>query len=113
MNYIDLNENDNFLRYPTNKVVAIVNTPEQLQSAIREVNQTGFGEDKIDVLCGQKGAVVLMSPATGTASLLVCTDLLKNLETWNLRICVITKKNCVAATSFWRLRCLMKREELM
>ena len=56
LNYTDLNENDNFLRYPTNKVVATVNTPEQLQSAIQELNQTGFGEDKIDVLCGQKGA---------------------------------------------------------
>lgn len=56
MNYTDLNESDNFLLYPTNKVLAIVNTPAQLQSAIRELNQIGFGEDKLDVLCGQKGA---------------------------------------------------------
>ena len=56
MNYTDLNENDNFLTYPTNKVLAIVNTPEQLKSAVGELNQTGFGEGKIDVLCGQKGA---------------------------------------------------------
>jgi len=56
LNYTDLNETDNFLTYPTNKVVAIVDTPEQLRSAIAELNQAGFGEDKIDVLCGQSGA---------------------------------------------------------
>ena len=56
MTYTDLNETDNFLTYPTNRVVAIVDTPDELRSAIAQLNQTGFEEDKIDVLCGQKGA---------------------------------------------------------
>jgi hypothetical protein len=56
LTYTDLNETDNFLTYPTNRVVAIVDTPDELRSAIAQLNQTGFEEDKIDVLCGQKGA---------------------------------------------------------
>ncbi len=57
MKYTDLNENDNFLRYPTrNKLVGVVSTPEELQAAILELNKAGFGEDEIDVLCGKKGA---------------------------------------------------------
>ena len=56
MKYTDLNENDNFLRYPTNKLIGVVNTPEELQAAILELNKAGFGEDEINVLCGPKGA---------------------------------------------------------
>ena len=56
MKYTDLNENDNFLRYPTNKLVGVVSTPEELQAAILELNKAGFGEDAIDVLCGKQGA---------------------------------------------------------
>ncbi len=56
MQYTDLNENDNFLRYPTNKLVGVVSTPEELQAAIVELNKAGFGEDAIEVLCGKEGA---------------------------------------------------------
>ena len=56
MKYTDLNENDNFLRYPTNKLVGVVSTPEELRAAILALNKAGFGEDAIDVLCGKKGA---------------------------------------------------------
>jgi hypothetical protein len=44
MEYTDLNEKDNFLRYPTNKVVGRVGTPEELHTAILELNKAGFGE---------------------------------------------------------------------
>ena len=56
MEYTDLNEKDNFLRYPTNKVVGMVSTPEELHAAILELNKAGFGEDAISVLCGEEGA---------------------------------------------------------
>ena len=56
LKYTDLNEKDNFLRYPTNKLIGVVNTPEELQAAILELNKAGFGEDEINVLCGPKGA---------------------------------------------------------
>ena len=56
MKYTDLNEKNNFLRQPRNKIVGIVDTPEEVQSAIVELNNAGFGEDAIDVLCGKEGA---------------------------------------------------------
>ena len=56
MKYTDLNEKDNFLRQPRNQLVGIINTPEQLQAAVVELNKAGFGEDAIDVLCGKQGA---------------------------------------------------------
>jgi hypothetical protein len=56
LKYTDLNEKDNFLRQPRNKLVGIINTPEELQAAIVELNKAGFGEDAIDVLCGKEGA---------------------------------------------------------
>ena len=56
MKYTDLNENNNFLRYPTNKLIGVVSTPEELRAAIVDLNKAGFGEDAIEVLCGKKGA---------------------------------------------------------
>jgi hypothetical protein len=56
LKYTDLNEKNNFLRQPRNKLVGIVDTPEEVQSAIVELNNAGFGEDAIDVLCGKEGA---------------------------------------------------------
>lgn len=56
MKYTYLNETDNFFHYPTNKLVGIVSTSEELQAAIVELNKGGFGEDEIDMLCGKEGA---------------------------------------------------------
>ena len=56
MEYTDLNEKDNFMRYPTNKVVGMVSTQKELEAAILELNNAGFGEDAIGVLCGEQGA---------------------------------------------------------
>ena len=56
MEYTDLNERTNFLRYPTNKVVGMVSTQKELHAAILELNKAGFGEDAIGVLCGEEGA---------------------------------------------------------
>src|ERR1700687_4299997 len=56
LKYTDLNEKDNFLHQPRNQLVGVVNTPEELQAAVVELNKAGFGEDAIDVLCGKDGA---------------------------------------------------------
>ena len=82
MKYTDLNENDNFLRYPTNKLIGVVSTPEELQAAIVELNNAGFGEDAIDVLCGKKEPIDLMLPARNMELWRDCTGLSRSLETW-------------------------------
>jgi len=56
LRYTDLNETDNFLRYPTDKLLGVVNTPEELQATVLELNAAGFGEREISVLCGKQGA---------------------------------------------------------
>jgi hypothetical protein len=56
LKYTDLNEHENFLCYPPNKLVGIVSTPEELQATIMELNKAGFGEDAIDVFCDKEGA---------------------------------------------------------
>ena len=56
MKYTDLNAKDDFLRYPTNKLIGVVATPEELQATITELNKAGFEENEIDVLCGKEGA---------------------------------------------------------
>jgi hypothetical protein len=56
LKYTDLNERDNFLRYPTDKLLGVVNTPEELQATIVELNAAGFGAREISVLCGKQGA---------------------------------------------------------
>jgi hypothetical protein len=56
MKYTDLNTKDDFLRYPTNKLLGVVNTTEELQTTIAELNAAGFCEKEIDVLCGKEGA---------------------------------------------------------
>jgi hypothetical protein len=56
LKYTDLNERDIFLRYPTDKLLGVVNTPEELQATIVELNAAGFGAREISVLCGKQGA---------------------------------------------------------
>ncbi len=56
MEFTSLNEGSNFLTYPTNKVLGIVNTPEELRGAVTELNSAGFQNDQVQVLCGQQGA---------------------------------------------------------
>jgi hypothetical protein len=48
--------NEGFLSYPTNKVIAILRTPEELKGAITELNNTGFKKDRVQVACGEKAA---------------------------------------------------------
>ena len=59
MEFTSLNESDRFLSYPTNKIIGMVSTPEELHAAIAELNAAGFGEAQVEVLCGRKGAARL------------------------------------------------------
>jgi len=56
MEFISLNENDNFLTYPANRVIGIVNTSEDLYAAVTELNNNGFEKEQVQVLCGETGA---------------------------------------------------------
>lgn len=56
MEFTSLNEGSEFLTYPTNKVLGIVDTAEDLHGAVTELNNAGFGKDQVQVLCGEKGA---------------------------------------------------------
>jgi hypothetical protein len=48
--------NEGFSTYPTNKVIGILRTPEELHVAITELNNAGFTKDRVQVVCGEKGA---------------------------------------------------------
>jgi hypothetical protein len=56
MEFTSLNEGTNFLTYPTNKVIGILSTPEELHAAVTELNNAGFQKEQVQVLCGEKGA---------------------------------------------------------
>lgn len=56
MEFTSLNEGTNFLTYPTNKVIGILSTPEELHAAVSELNNAGFQKEQVQVLCGEKGA---------------------------------------------------------
>ena len=46
---------DGLLTAPENRVLALLDTPEEAAAAIDEPASTGFGRDEILVLCGPKG----------------------------------------------------------
>lgn len=48
--------NEGFLAYPTNKVIGVLRTAEELHAAITELNNTGFKKDRVQVVCGERGA---------------------------------------------------------
>jgi hypothetical protein len=48
-----------FLSYPTNKVVALLDDPDSVRRAIADLVRDGFDEDEIHVLSGSKGAARL------------------------------------------------------
>jgi hypothetical protein len=56
MEFILLNEGTNFLTYPANKVIGVLSTPEELHAAVMELNNAGFQKERLQVLCGEKGA---------------------------------------------------------
>ena len=57
------------IRYPTNHIAAIVDTPEQLGGAIEALAGSGVGESQLRVLCGPAEAERLDS-TTGRSGLL-------------------------------------------
>ena len=56
MEFTSLNEDKDFLTYPTNKVLGILNTPQELHGAVTKLNSAGFEKERVQVLCGEKGA---------------------------------------------------------
>jgi hypothetical protein len=56
MEFTSLNEGHDFLTYPANKVLGVLSTPEELHAAVTELNNTGFNQEQVQVLCGEKGA---------------------------------------------------------
>lgn|SRR5262245_61877546 len=56
MEFTALNEGDDWVRYPTNKVVGSLSTTTDLKAVIAELNAGGFGHEQIYVVCGPKAA---------------------------------------------------------
>jgi len=56
MEFKSLNQDDNWLTYPTNKVIGSVSTTGDLKAAITQLNADGFGQEQVSVLCGSKAA---------------------------------------------------------
>ncbi|HEX2220848.1 MAG TPA: hypothetical protein VHG35_18775 [Gemmatimonadales bacterium] len=46
---------DQFLRYPTRKVIGVVNTPDSLDRVLGELADAGFGREAIKVFSGDEG----------------------------------------------------------
>ena len=56
MEFTALNKGDDWVRYPTNKVIGSLSTTDDLKAVITELNAGGFGQEEIYVVCGQKAA---------------------------------------------------------
>ena len=49
-------DNSDFIFYPINKVVGIIDDPGDVEAALRELRAAGFTADEIEVLTGEAGA---------------------------------------------------------
>jgi len=49
-------DNSDFIFYPTNKVVGIIDDPNDGKAALRDLRAAGFTADEIEVLTGKAGA---------------------------------------------------------
>ena len=56
MTVYNLNESNEFIRYPIDNIVAVFDDEEDLAGAIRALNIAGYQENEIRVLCGPDGA---------------------------------------------------------
>lgn len=52
----DAKEDSDFIPYPTNRVVGIIDDARDAQAALRDLKAAGFTADQVQVLTGQKGA---------------------------------------------------------
>jgi hypothetical protein len=55
MKFTSLNEDDNFLTYPANKIIGILNTRDDLRAALTDLNNSGCEKEQVQVLCGETG----------------------------------------------------------
>ena len=52
----DRHDNSEFIFYPTNKVVGIIDDPGDAKAALRDLRAAGFTADELEVLTGEEGA---------------------------------------------------------
>ncbi len=52
----DRHDDPDFIFYPTNKVVGIIDDPADAKAALRDLRAAGFTADEIEVLTGEEGA---------------------------------------------------------
>ena len=52
----DRHDNSDFIFYPTNKVVGIIDDPGDAKAALRDLRAAGFTADELEVLTGEEGA---------------------------------------------------------
>ena len=56
MQYQNLNQSESFLTYPTNCLVCVIDAAEDARTLVRELNERGYGEDEVRILCSEEGA---------------------------------------------------------
>lgn len=52
----DKSEHSDFIPYPTNKVIGIIDDPNDCKAALHDLRATGFRAGEIEVLTGEEGA---------------------------------------------------------
>lgn len=52
----DKSENSDFIPYPTNKVIGIIDDPNDCQAALHDLRAAGFTAVEIEILTGEEGA---------------------------------------------------------
>jgi hypothetical protein len=53
---IGANETSDFIYYPTDKVIGIIDDPDDAEAALTDLEAAGFTADEIEVLTGEEGA---------------------------------------------------------
>ena len=52
----DIHQDSDFIFYPTNKVVGIIDEPDDCKAALLDLRAAGFTADEVEVLTGEEGA---------------------------------------------------------
>ena len=52
----DIHKDSDFILYPTNKVIGIIDDPGDCKAALKDLKAAGFTPEEIEVLSGEEGA---------------------------------------------------------
>ncbi len=69
---------EGFLRYPTDRIVAVIDEPDQVAIAVARLSEAGFDGEEVRVLCGEEGAQRLDASGERHGLLARLTRILQN-----------------------------------